>query len=243
MEYMLAGSGFSSLCTVIGAFPALFFRNISYRGKDMLLAFTAGSMITASIYSLIPSALKISNLFVITTGILLGTMILTLIELNLPELKPGNSLHPSLDAKSVMFLIAITLHNLPEGLSVGVSYASQYRELGPLVSIAFGLQNMPEGFLIALFLVTNRIDSLKAFFFTTVTAALEFLFAVLGYLFTDKVKDLVPYGLSFAAGAMLYVVVEEIMPESYENGHEKLAAFSFIFGLLTMIIFTHLFEG
>lgn len=243
MDYMLTGGGFSSLCTIIGAIPALFFRNISYRGKDMLLAFTAGIMITASIYSLIPSALKISNLFVISTGILLGTMVLTLIEQHLPEIQTGSSIDSSLDAKSTMFLIAITLHNLPEGLSVGVSYASQYRELGPLVSLAFGLQNMPEGFLVALYLVSNRIHSLKAFFFTTVTAALEFLFCVLGYIFTERVKDLVPYGLSFAAGAMLYVVVEEIMPESYANGHEKLAAFSFIFGLLAMIIFTHLFEG
>jgi ZIP family zinc transporter len=238
MDNLYIGSAVSSMSTVIGAIPVMFLRNLSHRGKDILLAYTAGIMVAASTYGLIPSALKLSNLFVLSFGILLGTAVLTLLEKFLPHTDLRHAT-PSLPTKALLFLIAITLHNLPEGLSVGISYASGDQDLGPLVSFAIGLQNIPEGFLIALFLISQHIGRLKTFIYTAITGLFEFNSTIIGLQFAGNFTRVVPYGLAFAAGAMLFVVYKELIPESHGDGNERSATFSFIIGLLTMIGLTH----
>ncbi|UJF33912.1 ZIP family metal transporter [Paenibacillus hexagrammi] len=133
----------------------------------------------------------------------------------------------------------MSIHNLPEGLSVGVSYAMSQHDLGPLVSLAIGLQNVPEGLLIALYLTTNQVSKFRAFLYTGLTGVVELLSAFIGLRFTGTFTGLVPYGLAFAAGAMLFVVYKELIPESHGDGNEVPATFSFILGLISMIGLTH----
>jgi ZIP family zinc transporter len=236
MLEIIAGCAAASLCTVLGALPALCFSNVSHRGKDILLAFTAGIMVAASTYGLIPSALKLSNLFVLTAGILAGTTVLTWMELLIPHRDLGHA-NDSLPrgTSSLLFLSAMALHNLPEGLSVGVSYGSPDHDLGGIVAFSIGLQNIPEGFLTALFLVAQRMKKWLAVLMTAFTGLLELLSCWIGYQFTDSFNGIVPYGLAFAAGAMLFVVYKELIPESHGDGNERASTFSFIFGLLAMI--------
>ncbi|MCI3922301.1 ZIP family metal transporter [Paenibacillus sp. TRM 82003] len=236
MQEVLFGSIVSALSTGLGALPILLMKVITHRWRDILLAFTAGIMVSATMFNLIPVALEHSNLLTVTIGILLGTLVLSFMERNLPHIDLDHSRSSvAFDQKSMLIITAITLHNLPEGLSVGVSYASESPGLGPLIALAIGLQNAPEGFLVALFLVTQKVKKGTAFVIATLTGAVEIITALLGFFLTSYVSNLVPYGLAFAAGAMLFVVYKELIPESHGDGHESSSTFSFIFGLITMI--------
>lgn len=230
------GSFLSAMATGVGALPILFFKEVTHRWRDILLALTAGVMMAAATFSLIPEALALSNLFVLCFGVLLGTVSLTILEKYIPHIDLEHTrFNIAMDQKAILILAAITLHNLPEGLSVGVSYASGQEELGGLIAFAIGIQNAPEGFLIALFLINQKVSRWKAFLLASLTGAVEIVTAIIGFHLTSYVSGLVPYGLSFAAGAMLFIVYKELIPESHGDGHEKAATFSFIIGLLIMV--------
>ena len=242
MEAALFGSVLSALATGFGALPVLFWSQVTHRFRDILLALTAGIMVAASTFSLIPQALELSNLTVLTIGITLGTLTLLVLERFVPHVDLDHTrILKGIDAKATLVIAAITLHNLPEGLSVGVSYASDDTGLGGLIAFAIGLQNAPEGLLVALFLIHQKMNRLKAFFIATLTGAVEIVTAMIGYVLTSYVENLVPYGLSFAAGAMLFIVYKELIPESHGDGHARSATLSFIAGLLIMIYLTQIF--
>ncbi|WP_309118351.1 ZIP family metal transporter [Paenibacillus sp.] len=237
MQEVLVGSIVSALATGLGALPILLMKVVTHRWRDILLAFTAGIMVAATVFNLIPVALDHSNLLTVTIGILLGTCVLSVMERYMPhiDLEHSKSSTVQFDQKSMLIITAITLHNLPEGLSVGVSYASENAGLGPIIALAIGLQNAPEGFLVALFLVTQKVKKWQAFAIATLTGTVEIVTGLLGFFLTSYVSNLVPYGLAFAAGAMLFVVYKELIPESHGDGNESSSTFSFIFGLITMI--------
>ncbi len=236
MEQVLVGSVLSALATGAGALPILFFKAVTHRWRDILLAFTAGIMVAASTFSLIPQALESSSLIIVCLGVLTGTTALTLLESVIPHIDLEHSrMNISMDTQSLLILAAITLHNIPEGLSVGVSYSSEQSGLGGLIAFAIGLQNAPEGFLVALFLINQRVSRGKAFILATLTGSVEIVSAMAGNYLTSFVVGMVPYGLSFAAGAMLFIVYKELIPESHGDGHERSATFSFIVGLLAMV--------
>ncbi|HYK73946.1 MAG TPA: ZIP family metal transporter, partial [Pseudoneobacillus sp.] len=146
------------------------------------------------------------------------------------------------DEKALLIIAAITLHNIPEGLSVGVSYASNHGETGNLIAFAIGFQNAPEGLLVALFLINQKINKFKAFIISTLTGAIEIVTSLLGYYLTSYLDALVPYGLAFAAGAMLFIIYKELIPESHGDGNERNATYSFIVGLLFMILIIDFFQ-
>ena len=143
--------------------------------------------------------------------------------------------------KALLIVSAITLHNLPEGLSVGVSYASNVENTGNLIALAIGLQNAPEGLLVALFLAQQNISKIKAFLIATLTGSVEIVTSLLGFYLTNFVDSLVSYGLAFAAGAMLFIIYKELIPESHGDGNERFATYSFIFGILFMIFLINIF--
>lgn len=230
---------FSSMCTSLGALPVLFIKNVTHKGKDILLAYTAGIMVAASAYGLIPSAIKLSNVGVLIIGILLGTVVLTLLESVIPHTDLKNESGVNIKPSFFLLFAAMSLHNLPEGLSVGISYAGGSRDLAPLVSFAIGLQNIPEGFLIALFLVTQSVKPFKAILYASITAMVELFAGLAGVFFGQSFEGVVPYGLAFAAGSMLFIVYKELIPESHGDGNERASTFSFIIGFLMMICFTH----
>jgi zinc transporter, ZIP family len=233
----------SSLCTGLGALPILLIKNVSHKGKDTLLAYTAGIMVAASAYGLIPSALKLSNLTVLVVGILIGTLVLTMLESFIPHVDLDHSSHTSSNSSAIiLFLVAMSLHNLPEGLSVGISNVHSGSDVGPLVSFAIGLQNVPDGFLVALFLISQNVRPFKAILLSILTGVIEMCAGILGVLFGGSFEPAIPYGLAFAAGSMLFVVYKELIPESHGDGNERASTLAFIFGFITMVVLTEWFR-
>ena len=240
-EFLLA-SCIAALATGIGALPVLFFQNATHRWRDVLLAFTAGVMVAASTFELLPGALEMSNVLIVSVGILIGVVVLTVLDKVIPHIHlEHRETRVPFDKKALLIIAAIALHNAPEGLAVGVSYGSEVEGLGPLIAFAIGLQNMPEGFLVALFLVQQNVRKLKAFIIATLTGAVEIVTAIIGFFLTAYVDHMVPLGLAFAAGAMLFIVYKEIIPESHGDGHATSATYSFVIGLIAMIFLTNMF--
>ncbi|QIZ67104.1 ZIP family metal transporter [Geobacillus subterraneus] len=243
MNQVLAGSVLSALSTGLGAVLILFMaKSLTHQWRDVLLAFSAGIMMAASMMSLIPESLKSGGFSTLTVGLSAGVLILTLLEMTVPHIDLEHTKSGlQFDEKAMLIIAAITLHNLPEGLSVGVSYASDAETTGNLIALAIGLQNAPEGFLVALFLVNQHISRFKAFLIATLTGAVEIVTSLLGFYLTSLFRGLVPYGLAFAAGAMLFIIYKELIPESHGDGNERTSTYAFIIGILFMIFLTESF--
>ena len=238
----MIGSFISAMATVLGALPLLFIRKLSEKWKDILIAFTAGIMVSATMFGLIPQALNETNIWMMTIGLLAGIFVLDMIEKNIPhiDVEKGRGLS-SFNNKSLLVIIALFIHNIPEGLSTGFSYASENEALGPMIAIAIGSQNMPEGLILAVFLLQSKVTKLRAMFIVLITGLVEVVSAFIGYVSASYIQSLIGFGLSFAAGAMLFIVYKELIPESHSHGFERPATYSFVFGLLIMIYITLLF--
>ena len=243
MTAALLGSFISAMATVLGALPLLFVKKLSEKWKDILIAFTAGIMVSATTFGLLPQALNESGLLPLTLGVILGVIVLDLLEKNIPhidvEQKRGIS---SFDSKSLLVIFALFIHNIPEGLSTGFSYASTHEGLGTMVAIAIGAQNMPEGLVLALFLMHSNVSKLKLILIVTLTGLMEVVSAVIGYFTASYIEWLIGYGLAFASGAMLFIVYKELIPESHSHGYERPATYSFIIGLLLMLYISYFFS-
>ncbi|GGG00691.1 ZIP family metal transporter [Paenibacillus albidus] len=242
METALLGSFLSAMATVLGVIPILFVKKLSEKWKDVLVAFTAGIMVSASTFGLMPQAIKESGILALSLGLITGVLLLDLIENNIPHIdvenKPG---YTNMDSKALLVLIALFIHNIPEGLSTGFSYASEQVSLGPTVAIAIGAQNMPEGLILAVFLMNSQATKLKAVIMAALTGLMEMVSAIVGYFTASSLQNVVGYGLAFAAGAMLFIVYKELIPESHGHGYERSSTYSFIFGLLIMVYITQIF--
>jgi zinc transporter, ZIP family len=239
MEDAFLGIVISAMATGLGAIPVLFLNNVSPRLKSLLLGYASGIMMAATTFSLIPESLKSSNIWVLSIGMLLGTFALNFIHSKTEDLDTSDfKIFSGVDRKTLVIITAITLHNLPEGLSVGVSYGSSDENLGAIIAFAIGLQNAPEGFLVGLYLIHQKMSKVKALMIATFTGAVEIVTAAIGYFLAAEVAGIVPYGLSFAAGAMLFVIYKELIPESQEDHQVKFPTYSFILGLISMLYLT-----
>ncbi|GGG06324.1 ZIP family metal transporter [Paenibacillus abyssi] len=242
MEAALIGSFISAMATVLGAVPILFIKRLSEKWKDILIAFTAGIMVSASTFGLMPQSIEESGIIALTIGFLLGIVVLDLIEKNIPHIDVENdSGISSFDSKSLLVIVALIIHNIPEGLSTGFSYASQNEALGPMVAIAIGAQNMPEGLILAVFLLNSKVSKAKSMLIVTLTGLVEVLSAFIGYFTAGYIQSLIGVGLAFAAGAMMFIVYKELIPESHGHGYERSSTYSFIIGLLLMVYISYLF--
>ncbi|MGO4538289.1 ZIP family metal transporter [Paenibacillus sp. 2TAB19] len=242
MTAALIGSFISAMATVLGAVPLLFVKSLSERWKDVLIAFTAGIMVSASTFGLMPQALNESGIIPLTIGLLIGIIALDLLEKNIPHIDVENERGiSSFDSKSLLVIIALFIHNIPEGLSTGFSYASENAGLGPMVAIAIGAQNMPEGLVLAIFLIHSKVSKLKLMLLVTLTGLMEVVSAIVGYFTASYIQELIGYGLAFASGAMLFIVYKELIPETHGHGYERSATYSLIIGLLVMIYISYFF--
>ncbi len=242
VQAALLGSFISAMATVLGAVPLLFIRRLSERWKDLLIAFTAGIMVAASTFGLIPQAVEESGIFALALGLVVGVVVLDLIEKNIPHVDvEGDAGIASFDAKSLLVIIALFIHNIPEGLSTGFSYASANEGLGPLVAMSIGAQNIPEGLILGVFLLNSDASKWKAFLIVALTGLMEMVSAVAGYFAAGAIENLIGFGLSFAAGAMLFIVYKELIPESHGHGYERVSTYSFIAGLLAMVCISYMF--
>jgi ZIP family zinc transporter len=243
LEDALLGSFVSAMATVLGGLPVLLIRKMSERWKDILVAFTAGIMVSASTFGLIPQAIAEAGFWVMTAGLVLGVLALDLIERNIPhiDVENKNGLR-SLDNKALLVMIALFIHNIPEGLSTGFSYASGNAGLGPMVAVAIGAQNMPEGLILAVFLLNAKTPKLRSLLIVTATGLMEMVSAVVGYGAASGIDGLIGPGLAFAAGAMLFISYKELIPESHGHGFERPSTYSFIIGLLAMTYIAEMFS-
>ncbi|GIP14688.1 ZIP family metal transporter [Paenibacillus montaniterrae] len=242
MVSAMIGSFISAMATVLGALPLLFVKKLSEKWKDVLVAFTAGIMVSATTFGLIPQALEESKLWILTVGLLIGILVLDLIEKNVPHIDVERYKGiKQFDTKSLLVIIALFIHNIPEGLSTGFSYASANEGLGPMIAIAIGAQNIPEGLILAVFLIQSQVSKLRSLLIVAVTGLVEVVSAVIGFFAASYISMLIGFGLAFAAGAMLFIVYKELIPETHGHGFERPATYSFIIGLLVMIYISYFF--
>ena len=233
----------AGLATGAGALPVLFTRRISDRLLDVMLGFSAGVMLAATSFSLIVPALDLGGPWVAVLGLILGALVLHLVDRFIPHFHPiiGAEGPPSKLSKVWLFVIAITIHNFPEGLAVGVSFGGGDAAAGLVIALAIGLQNMPEGLAVALPLLREKYSRIKSLGYATLTGLVEPVGGLLGVALISVFQPILPWGLAFAAGAMLFVVSDEMIPESHRKGFAREATFGLIAGFVVMMFLDTLF--
>ncbi|HYK73335.1 MAG TPA: ZIP family metal transporter [Pseudoneobacillus sp.] len=241
--------------TAIGAALVFTTKKVNQKLLDGMLGFAAGVMIAASFWSLLSPALEMSEGGPIpkwipaAVGFLLGGLFLMIIDKILPHLHPNSpmneaeGIHPDNKRRSTLLVLAITLHNIPEGLAIGVAFGAvaagfESASLAAAVSLAIGIgiQNFPEGVAVSMPLRRDGMSRRKSFAYGQFSAMVEPIAAVIGVLAVTYMQAMLPYALSFAAGAMIFVVAEEVIPGSQENGNNDLASISLMIGFVVMMI-------
>lgn len=253
--YPLIGIPLIFLCTTLGALFVFFIRQkeISPRLNKIFTGFAAGVMFSASFFSLIKPALEDANVnympnwLVVVISIVLGAGFLWLIDKVVPHFHTSENKEEGVRTKTLsktskMFL-AVTIHNVPEGLSVGIAFGVALSQpnnhallVGALLlAIGIGIQNIPEGAVVSLPVKGETGSSSKAFFFGMMSGIVEPIAAVLGLFLAMQIQRIMPWALAFAAGCMIYVVAEEMIPEMTSEGHDHFGVWSFIIGFVIML--------
>lgn len=240
--------------TALGASCVFFFKSINRRTLDFMLAFAGGVMIAASFWSLLAPAIEMAeNLGQIAwipavVGFLFGGVFLRLVDLLLPHLHLGYPIEEAEGVhttwrRSVLLVLAITIHNIPEGLAVGVAFGALKYGLTEAsfaaacaLAIGIGIQNFPEGIAVSVPLRREGMSRLKSFWYGQLSGLVEPIAGVLGAWAVIMMTPLLPYALAFAAGAMIFVVVEEVIPESQREGNVDLATSGAMLGFAVMMV-------
>ncbi len=226
------------LATGLGGLGLLVVRRPSERLLDVLLGATGGIMLAAAVFSLLVPALEGGTVAEVVAGFAVGAGALALLDAYLPHVHarfPERE-SPEKERRAALLLSALTIHNLPEGLAVGVAFAAGGSELGVPVAVAIAVQNVPEGFAAAAPLLSAGAPAWVAVAFAAATGLVEPPAALLGFAIADSVSGILPFALAFAGGAMVYVVVDEMLPESREHGHEREATGGVVVGFAAMMI-------
>ncbi len=243
------GSMMAAGLTMLGALPVFFRKSLSVRAADILLGFSAGVMLAASFFSLMIPALdfahgmfgsKVIAAMVAAVSILVGAWTVWALNTFLPHEHfhkgyEGPEAEREALARVWLFIIAITIHNFPEGLSIGVSFGTGNVMDGVAVATGIGLQDIPEGLAVAVALVGRGYSRGQAFFIAMLTGLVEPVAGLIGAAAVAVSQTVLPWGLAFASGAMLYVISHEIIPETHRHGHEKLATGGLMVGLVVMM--------
>lgn len=243
----LAGSFAAGAMTAVGAIPMLFNWSMSMRAHDTFLGFAAGVMLAASFFSLIIPGLEVAeqltgsvtlSALVIMAGLVIGVGTIALVNERIPHThfvqgRQGPA-SPSLQ-KVWLFVFAITIHNFPEGLAVGVSFGGGDIGNGTSIAIGIGLQNAPEGLAVAVALLGEGYSRKTSFLIAALSGMVEPVGGLLGVFAVTVSQQLLPWGLAFAAGAMIYVIVHEIIPEIHNRKFANEATAGLTAGLVIMM--------
>lgn len=241
------------LGTALGSFMVFFMKNqMNKKLEKLLLGFASGVMIAASVWSLlIPSIDMAKEKNVIewlpaSLGFLLGIFFLLILDSIIPHLHLNSDKPEGLKAKlekTTMMVLAVTLHNIPEGMAVGVVFAGAMAQnsgitMAGAIALAIGIaiQNFPEGAIISMPLKSEGVSKPRAFLYGLLSGIVEPIGAILTIALTNLVVPILPYFLSFAAGAMIYVVVEELIPESHSGEHSNIGTIGVAIGFVIMMI-------
>ncbi|NBC25357.1 MAG: ZIP family metal transporter [Bacteroidetes bacterium] len=252
----LMGGLFTWGMTSVGAGVVFFTKTVSQKVLDFMLGFAAGVMIAASVWSLIIPSIEMTEAMggigwlPAAAGFLVGGLFLRLCDAYLPHLHIGL---PRTEAegvstswrRSTLLVLAITLHNIPEGLAVGVLFGGAAAGIDPTgtatiagaiaLAMGIGIQNLPEGTAVSVPLRREGVGVGKSFYYGQLSGAVEPVFAVIGAIAVIYVQPILPFALAFAAGAMIYVVVEELIPESQLHGNTDLATMGTMVGFVIMM--------
>lgn len=245
---VLVGSAVTVLSTSLGAIPALAASRISQKMQDTLMGFSAGVMLAASSFSLIIPALrmmsenyesKIQSGLLVSISVLIGALFLHICNRLIPHehfFKGREGGPNALHLKRIwLFVFAITLHNFPEGLAVGTGVGSHEWSIAVPILIGIGLQDIPEGFVVAMALISAGYTPVQALWVAIITGIVEGASALAGYAAMVQMKALLPWALAMSGGAMLYVVSDEMIPESHKKEHAQYATAGLMFGFVLMM--------
>jgi len=238
----------AGMFTAVGAIPIFFMRRLSRQVEDSLMGFGAGVMLAATAFELVLPAAGIAEAdlgspwlaaLLVGTGIALGGGFLLALHRLVPHehfvTGPQSGADPKKIRRVWLFVFAIALHNLPEGLAVGVGFGGEDLSDGVALAVGIGLQNIPEGLVVAVALLSLGYSRLAAFGVTLLTGLVQPVGGLIGAGAVTLMEMLLPWGLAFAAGAMLFVISHEIIPESHRRGHEGKATFGVLLGFIVML--------
>ena len=238
--------------TMLGS-AAVFFlpKGLGVKTEKVVLGFASGVMIAASVWSLLLPAIESSSYYTAAFGFLLGIIFLLALDFVSPHLHPHAETPEgpkSKISKSILLIFSVTLHNIPEGMAVGAAAAVSFATGSPVpmasalaLSIGIALQNLPEGMVVAMPLLENGKKKWKAFGLGTLSGIVEPMGSFVAFIFVAKVTSLLPVLLSFAAGAMFYVVVEELIPEMSEGEHSNIGTVGAALGFAIMMMLDGIF--
>lgn len=233
--------------SVIGAVFGFVFKKISHKFSDIVLSFAAGIMLAAAVIGLILPSVEYGGkfgLFVTVAGVMCGAVCINLIDKIVPHLHRLTGVdyesHPQnqnkLD-KVLLFVIAIAIHNLPEGIAAGVSFGTDNTTEAITIALGIGLQNIPEGMVIIAPMLASGMSRTRTFIFAVITGIIEVIGTLLGYFAVNLSAAVLPFALAFAGGTMIYVISDEMIPETHSHGNERGATYSLIVGFCVMLIF------
>ncbi len=236
--------------TMIGAVIGFFTKKLSHRFSDITLSFAAGVMLAAAILGLILPSLEYGgNLAILTTvtGIFTGALCLNFVDKLVPHLHKmvgadTESHHATSLNKVLLFVLAIAIHNLPEGIAAGVGFGSNNVSQALLIAGGIALQNIPEGMVIIAPMLAAGVSKGKTLFFALLTGVVEVVGTLIGYFAVHLSTAILPFMLSFAGGTMLYVISDEMIPETHAHGSEQGATYALLTGFCVMLV-TDFFLG
>ena len=230
--------------TVFGSVIGFLFKKISHRFSDIVLAFAAGVMLAAAVLGLIIPSLEYGGKFALlitVAGIFTGAVCLNLIDRLVPHMHHlmgvDTESHPANGSvnKVLLFVTAIAIHNLPEGIAAGVSFGSGNTADALLIAGGIALQNIPEGMVIIAPMLAAGISPRRTFLCAMATGVVEVIGTLLGYFAVSVASAILPFALAFAGGTMLYVISDEMIPETHAHGSERGATYALLAGFCLML--------
>ncbi len=231
--------------TVFGSVIGFLFKNISHKFSDIVLAFAAGVMLAAAVLGLILPSVEYGGqwgLLITVAGIFTGALCLNLIDKAVPHLHKLAGAEPEKHegntnlSKVLLFVTAIAIHNLPEGIAAGVSFGSDNVSEAMIIAGGIALQNIPEGMVIIGPMLAAGITPKRTFLCAMLTGLVEVLGTLLGYFAVTIASAILPFALAFAGGTMLYVISDEMIPETHAHGSQRGATYSLLVGFCVMLI-------
>lgn len=230
--------------TVIGSLIGFIFKKLSHKFSDIVLSFAAGVMLAAAVLGLILPSLDYGGkygLLIAVAGIFAGALCLNLIDKLVPHLHKlvGSDIEAHNNAnlsKVLLFVTAIAIHNLPEGIAAGVGFGSGNTSQALLIAGGIALQNIPEGMVIIGPMLAAGVSTRKTFVCAMITGLVEVVGTLIGYFAVSIASAILPFALAFAGGTMLYVVSDEMIPETHAHGNERGATYALLVGFCLMLI-------
>lgn len=231
--------------TIVGAVIGFFVKDVDHKTNDIILGFAAGIMLAAAINGLIVPAVdsvELSMLWLPIAGIFAGALFLNAMDRLTPHLHKVSGADIEAHAnnknlnRAILFVMAVALHNLPEGMAAGVSFGNDDVSAAITVAVGIALQNIPEGIVTVSPLVMSGVKRTRALLLASFTGLIEVLGTFIGFYVSEVSTHILPFALAFAGGTMLYIISDEMIPETHSHGYERTATYSILIGFTLMLV-------